>query len=135
MNPNSSIMKKLLVFTCLLTNLLIAQDENKIVTYNYGKNGLELIVKQDDGTTILISTYNSRPDIKDEIALNVLEYFEEKKPSSGSKIKIEATTAVVDGTIKIVIKDKLTAIDFYYESVNWFKKRITEVYVDPQSIK
>ena len=114
---------------------MFAQEENKIVTYNYGKNGLELIVKQDDGTTILISTYNSRPAIKDEIALHVLEYFDEKKPSSGSKIKVEAATAVVDGTIKIVYKDKLTAIDFYYESVNWFKKRITEVYVDPQSIK
>jgi len=128
-------MIKLLVFTCLLANILIAQDKNKIMTYNYGKNGLELIVKQDDGITILVSTYNSRPDIKDEIALQVLEYFDEKKPISGSTIKIEVATAVVDGIIKITYKDKLIAIDFYYETINWFKKRITEVYVDPQSIK
>lgn len=128
-------MIKLVVFTCLVTNILLAQEENKIVTYNYGKNGLELIVKQDDGTTILVSTYNSRPAIKDEIALQVLNYFDANHPSSGSKIKVEAATAVVDGTLKIVYKDKLITIDFYYESVNWFKKRITEVYVDPQSIK
>lgn len=127
-------MIKLVVFTCLVTTVLLAQEENKIVTYNYGKNGLELIDKHDDGSTILVSTYNSRPVITDEIALQVLAYFEDKHPISGSKIKIEAATAVVDGTIKITYKDKLIAIDFYYESINWFKKRITEVYVDPQSI-
>jgi len=125
-------MKKILLLILFLTSTLHAQKSKEIKYYNYGKNGIEFIVKESNGTTIIVSTFNARPSIKNEVALNVLRYFDEKHPNNGEKIKIETKEAVVEGIFNVVYKENLISIEFHYEIVIWFKKGIKEVYLNPQ---
>lgn len=124
-------MKKNLLLLLFLVSSLYAQKNTEIKHYNYGKNGIEMIVKESSGKTIIVSTFNAKSSIKDEVAVGVLNYFDVKHPDNGAKIKIETKEAIVEGTFKIVYKENLIAIEFYYESIIWFKKGLKEVYVSP----
>ncbi|MEC4005437.1 hypothetical protein OX283_012275 [Flavobacterium sp. SUN052] len=126
-------MRKIIILMLLTTYCSFGQKSNKVEDYNYGKNGIEYIVKNKNGTTVIISTFNSRPTIKDEVAVNVYNYFKEKSPIDGEKITIIANDAVVEGTYKIKIKGTLTSVEFHYESVEW-KSGLTEVYKNPNPI-
>ena len=119
----------MLLFTCFL----FAQKQKKTEEYHYGKNGIEYIAKTKSGKTIIVSTFNSRPAIKDEVALNVLKYYQEKKPLNGDKITILTNGASVNGTLNIEIKNNLTSIEFHYQTVEW-KTGLTEVYKNPNTI-
>jgi len=101
-------------------------------TIQLWKNGIEYIAKSKSGKTIIVSTFNSRPTIKDEVAVNVFNYFREKAPQDGDKITILANGAVVKGTCYIKVKDKLTSVEFHYETVEW-NNGLTEVYTNPNS--
>lgn len=117
----------------MTTCCMFAQNTKKVEQYNYGKNGIEYIAKTKSGKTIIISTFNSRPTIKDEVAVNVYNYFKEKAPQDGEKITILANGAVVVGTCNIKVKGTLTSVEFHYESVEW-KTGLTEVYKNPNTI-
>jgi hypothetical protein len=58
-------MLKYLLITLFLVQFSFCQVS--ISTYKYGYNGMELIVKSNN-ETIIISTFNSKKAIKDEIA-------------------------------------------------------------------
>ncbi|WMW78275.1 hypothetical protein RF683_02190 [Flavobacterium sp. 20NA77.7] len=125
-------MKTTVLLILFLVSSLHAQKSNEIKYYNYGKNGIEFIVKEAGGATIIISTFNARPSIKDEVALGVLRYFDEKHPKNGEKIKIETKEAIVEGTFNVIYKENLISIEFHYETVIWFKKGLKEVYDNPE---
>ena len=107
-----------------------AQKHKKVVAYNYGKNGIEYIAKSKSGKTFVVSTFNSRPLIKDEVAAKVFDYFREKLPKDGDKITIITKKALVKGTCHFKVKEDLTSIEFYYETVEW-KSGVTEAYTKP----
>ena len=117
----------------LTTYCSFGQNSKKVEDYNYGKNGIEYIVKNKNGSTIIISTFNSRPTIKDEVAINVYNYYKEKSPNDGDKIIVLANGAEVSGICKIKVKGSLTSVEFHYESVKW-NSGLTEIYKNPDPI-
>lgn len=123
-------MRKIIFILLLSTYCTYAQSPKKVEQYNYGKNGIEYIAKSKSGKTIIVSTFNSRPTIKDEVAVNVFNYFREKAPHNGDKITILANEALVNGTCYIKVKDSLTSVEFHYETVEW-NNGLTEVYTNP----
>lgn len=125
-------MRKIIFLILITTYFSFAQNVKKVEQYNYGKNGIEYIAKTKSGKTIIISTFNSRPTIKDEVAVNVFNYYRENDPKDGDKITIIANGAVVIGTCNIKIKGTLTSVEFHYESVAW-NNGLTEVYKNPNT--
>jgi hypothetical protein len=123
-------MRKIIFILLLSTYCTYAQSSKKLEQYNYGKNGIEYIAKSKSGKTIIVSTFNSRPTIKDEVAVNVFNYFREKAPHDGDKITILANGAIIKGTCYIKVKDNLTSVEFHYETVEW-NNGLTEVYTNP----
>lgn len=123
-------MRKIIFIVLLSTLCIQAQNTKRIEEYHYGKNGIEYIAKSNSGKTIIISTFNSRPTINNEVAINLFNYFREKAPKNGDKITILVSDAAVNGTCEIKVKDNLTSVEFYYETVEW-KNGLTEVYVNP----
>jgi hypothetical protein len=112
-------MKNLfLALLCAYSGLLFAQDKKKVSTYNYGYNGMEYVVMSTNETTI-VSTFNSKHQIKDEIAANVYNKLKETNFSSGDTIIIEGNSATVTGKCYIQKRGKLTSVNFYYEKVEW----------------
>lgn len=123
-------MRKIIFILLLSSYCSFGQNAKKVEQYNYGKNGIEYIAKSKSGKTIIISTFNSRPTIKDEVAVNVFNYFREKAPQNGDKITILANEAIVKGTCYVKVKDNLTSVEFHYETVEW-NTGLTEVYTNP----
>ena len=113
----------ILLFTAQFS---FSQQEVKVSTYKYGYNGMELIVKS-KSETVIVSTYNSKKAIKDEIAQKVYDHFKNNSIKTGDTISIAGNDALVTGKCFITKKGKLTSLNFYYETVEW-KSGLTEVY-------
>lgn len=105
---------------------LTCYSQEETSTYAYGHNGIELIAKNKT-KTIIISTFNSKPTIKEDIAQKVFERYLNDNLSTRETIQIETDTAKVTGYCKIQTKNNLTALDFYYEKVIWDNGH-TEIY-------
>lgn len=120
-------MRKFLAFMLLFTCFAFGQNQKKTEEYHYGQNGIEYIAKIKNGKTIIVSTYNSRPTIKDEVAKNLLNYYQAKNPVNGDTITIQSNEAIVIGTLNIKTKNELTSLEFHYQTVEW-KTGLTEVY-------
>lgn len=119
-----------LAFLIVLVSLYGNAQNQVTVPYNYGKNGMEYIVKYKSGMTIIVSTFNSRPDLIEPISIAMFDYYKENKPKSGTRIQLRTSGALVNGTCKITCIEQLTSIEFHYESVER-DNGITEVYVNP----
>lgn len=106
-----------------------SQEVNKSwQTYQYGHNGMQLVVNENDATTI-VSTFNSKMTIKDDIAQKVYDYVKkDTNICSGDTVIIEGKDANVIGKLKVKKRGKLTAIFFEYESVYW-NNGLTEIYM------
>lgn len=117
-------MRKLIFMTVFGTLTGYSQQETS--TYAYGHNGIELIAKNKT-KTIIISTFNSKPTIKEDIAQKVFERYLNDDLSAQKTIQIETDTAKVSGYCTIRTKNNLTALDFYYEKVIWDNGEI-EIY-------
>jgi hypothetical protein len=118
-------MKKLLL--CLLiSSSIYAQESQKTTTYKYGYNGMELIASCKKGT-VIISTFNSKEQIKSEIAQKIYSLYLENKVKHNALVTIKGDDADVIGRFTIRKKGTLTAINFYYEKVSWYSG-LTEVY-------
>ena len=115
-----------IILLLLATQLLFAQKEQQVSTYKYGYNGMELIVKY-KSETFIVSTYNSKKVIKDEVAQKVYDYFKSNTINTGDTINITANDACVTGKCFITKKGNLTSINFYYETIKW-NDGLTEVY-------
>ncbi len=112
----------LFVFTFLIAN---AQSK-KIEFYKNGQNGIEIISKSKKGITIIISTYNAKLKIKNEVAQKFLEYYNKNNNISDSIIKLKVKDALVIGKCKLAKKDKVTNAGFYYQRVEWKNGLIEE---------
>lgn len=117
-------MFKYLLFFLFIGQLSFCQIS--LSTYKYGYNGMELIIKKKT-ETIIVSTYNSKKEIKDEIAQKVYEYFKELPLASGEIISIISDKAKVTGKCFIQKKGNLTTLNFHYEKVEW-NSGLTELY-------
>jgi len=118
-------MKKI-VFCLLLTGASYAQSTPKISSYKYGYNGMELIASCKKGT-VIVSTFNAKKQIKEEIAEKVYSLFVANKIRNNISITIEGKEAHVTGKCKILKKGTLTTVNFYYEKIFWFSG-LTEIY-------
>lgn len=120
-------MRKLFFLSLLFVFSSVSAQENKnITTYNYGYNGMEYVVITKNETTI-ISTFNSKHQIKEEIATNVYNQLKEGKFNTGDTIVVVGNNAKVTGKCYINKKGKLRSVNFYYEKVEWDNGQ-TEVY-------
>ena len=95
-------------------------------TYTYGHNGIQLIYTGSN-ETVVVSTFNSKYGIKEEIAQKVYDQFKNKCLCSGDILTILGKDAKVTGKFEIKQKGKLTSINFYYQLVEW-NSGLTEVY-------
>lgn len=87
---------------------------------------MELIVTNST-STVIASTFNSKIAIKDEIAEKVYENFKENKTQIGDTITINGNDDKVTGKYYIKTKCKLTAVELYYEKIEW-NSGLTEIY-------
>lgn len=93
-------------------------EEPKVTTYSYGHNGMEYVARNKNGT-VIISTFNSKMTIRQEIAYKIYDMYLDKKLENETKVTVYGDEADVTGRCVIRKKDNLTAVDFYYESVSW----------------
>lgn len=100
--------------------------EPKVETYQYGQNGMELIARSKKGV-VIVSTFNSKMTIRQDIARKVYDMYVANKLQSNEKITVDGAEADVTGKCVIRKKSSLTAVDFYYETVNW-NSGLKEVY-------
>ena len=119
-------MKKMVLSIFLLTQIAFAQDGKKIQTYYHGYNGMELIAKSSKNV-VIISTFNSKPTIREEIAQKVYSLFTENKLQDNTKYTINGNQANFTGKCIIKKRNNLIAIEFHYEKVEWYSGLI-EVY-------
>ena len=107
----------LVLFTFVLQ--VVKAQSKKIEFYKNGQNGIEIISKSKKGITIIISTYNAKLNIKNEVAQKFLEYYNKNNNISDSIIKLKVKDALVIGKCKLAKKDKVTNAGFYYQRVEW----------------
>lgn len=110
-------MKNLLLLIFLATSFAFSQNNNT-TNYKFGHNGIELIVKTENNT-IIVSTFNSKKEIKEDIADKVYKYYIKNNPSSIENITIEGIQAKVSGKFELLIKGKTILLNFYYEKIEW----------------
>lgn len=79
---------------------------------------MELIVKS-KAKTIIVSTFNSKKEIKEEVAQKIYEAYKNNQATNGETITINSANAKVIGKLQITQKGKLTALNFFYESIEW----------------
>lgn len=119
-------MKKLILFSLLISFTGFGQIKNKISTYKFGQNGMELVAKTKN-ETIIISTFNSKMTIRRDIADKLFQLYRENKLETNKEFLVVGEIANVIGKCIIRKKDNLTVVDFYYETVLW-DDGLTEVY-------
>ncbi|HRG19097.1 MAG TPA: hypothetical protein PLP39_08400 [Flavobacterium lutivivi] len=119
-------MKKLILFSLLVSFTGFGQIKNKISTYKFGQNGMELVAKTKN-ETIIISTFNSKMTIRRDIADKLFQLYRENKLETNKEFLVVGEIANVIGKCIIRKKDNLTVVDFYYETVLW-DDGLTEVY-------
>ena len=117
----------LVLLLLVLAQFSFGQEKSKVTTYKYGYNGMELIVKNNSGNMIVVSTFNSKKELKEEIAQKVYQQFKESKLVTGDTLKIQGDNAIVTGKCFIQQKGKLTTLNFYYETVEW-DSGLNEIY-------
>jgi DNA-binding beta-propeller fold protein YncE len=113
-----------LIVFLFLCQFVLGQTPKKEY-YKNGQNGIELISQSKSGT-VVISTYNAKLTIKDEIAQNFYQKYLKNEVKTDSIMIIEGKTAKVTGKCKIIKKAKLTSVNFYYEKVEWASGLIEE---------
>ena len=114
----------LIMIVVLISQISIAQSPKREF-YKNGQNGIELISQSKSGT-VVISTYNAKMTIKDEIAQNFYQKYLKNEVKTDSIMVIVGRTAKVTGKCKIVKNAKLTSVHFYYEKVEWASGLIEE---------
>jgi hypothetical protein len=111
-------MKKVLFGLLIASCFSFSKGEPKVVTYSYGQNGMELVARSCNGL-VIISTFNSKMTIRQEIARKIYDLYLANKLQNNKKITVDGFEADVTGKCVIRKKNNLTAVDFYYEIVEW----------------
>lgn len=122
-------MKKTTILVFLIIFQFVSSQEDKeknnvITTYKYGHNGMEYIVTSNK-ETVVVSTFNSKKDIKSEIAQKVYDFYKNNKEiKTLNLLTINGEVAKVTGKYSVTKKGKLIAVNFYYEKIEWNNGRI-----------
>lgn len=111
-------MFKILSFCLLISQFAFSQQAIATTTYINGHNGMELIVTS-KSNTIVISTFNSKMELKDDIAEKLYAIFKETKFKTGDEICVAGNDAKVTGKCFVTRKGDLTAVNFYYDKIEW----------------
>ena len=102
----------------------------KVISYKHGHNGMELVITSQK-ETIIISTFNSKLELKEDIAQKIYTYYknnkENKNLSKGYIVSVDGIDAKVTGKCLVTKKGKLIAVEFYYQKIEW-NSGITEFY-------
>ena len=96
---------------------------DKIEYYKNGQNGIELIVKINN-KTLLISTYDSKPSLKEEVAKILFNLYKNKIIKNDTLIKLRLEKAYLHGLCKLKTSDSYTNLSFYFEKIEWFDGRV-----------
>jgi len=120
-------MKFLILFLTFSIQFLFAQEKTTS-SYKNGHNGMEYIVSTKK-ETVIISTFNSKLSIREEIAKKIYAFYTEKEFKSGDSIEIKSDKATVTGKFVVRKNGKLTALEFYYEKIEW-ASGLTELYTN-----
>lgn len=132
-NKNNHIsMRQILIPALILMTSSLAFSQEKTATYNHGHNGMEYVVSDKKGTTI-VSTFNSKMNIKDEVAIKVFSFYKENTNAAYDTITIQSDKAKVTGKIEVKKRGQLTAVNFFYEKVEW-ENGLVEVYAGNNKI-
>ena len=123
---NLSYMKKVYFGLLIASCFAFSKGEPRVETYNFGQNGMELIARSKKGV-IIVSTFNSKMSIRKDIARKLYDLYLANKLQNNKKIIVIGRQADVTGKCVIRKKSSLTAIDFYYEVVEW-NSGLKEVY-------
>jgi len=123
-------MKKVLIGLLAVTCFAFSKGEPRVETYAYGQNGMELVARSKKGV-VIVSTFNSKMTIRQDIARRVYDLYVANKLQNNKKITVEGAEADVTGKCIIRKKNSLTAVDFYYEIVNW-NSGLKEIYKNAQ---
>ena len=124
-NEPKSTMKNLLTCMLLASQFAFCQQP-KVETYRYGCNGMEYIASSNKGT-IIVSTFNSKSQIRQEIARKLYALYVADKLKSNMPLTVKGDKADVVGRCVIRKKDTLTTVNFYYEKVCWYSG-LVEIY-------
>lgn len=119
-----------IIFLYLLCTIHTFSQEGREVSYDFGHNGMELIVSKKD-ETVIINNFNAKMTIRQDIAEQLLHLYNENSLATNTNITVIGNEAKVLGRIIIEKKDKLTSVSFYYEKVEW-NSGLTEVYKNPK---
>jgi hypothetical protein len=119
-------MKKILFCLLIISQFSFSQENKKVETYNFGHNGMEFVARSSKGT-VIISTFNSKMTIREDIASIVYDLYMANKLETDKTVTINGCEANVTGKCIIRKKDKLTVVDFYYEIIEW-NSGLTEIY-------
>jgi hypothetical protein len=119
-------MKKALFVLIIACCFSFSNGEPKVITYSYGQNGMELIAKSSKGV-VIVSTFNAKMTIRQEIARKIYDLYVANKIQNKTKITVDGNEADVTGKCIIRKKNNLTAVDFYYEIIEW-DSGLKEVY-------
>ncbi|WP_396212354.1 hypothetical protein [Flavobacterium sp.] len=111
-------MRKIVFLYFLVSQFALSQSKSAPVIYKYGQNGIELIAKNNN-ETIVISTFQAKVTIKEEIAAKLFSYYQQNKDKESGVITIEGDKAKITGTYTVKKKGTLTSVDFRYDKVEW----------------
>lgn len=111
-------MNKLFFLVLFASQLLFSQENHPTTTYKNGHNGMELIVAFKK-YTVVISTFNSKPNLKEDIAQKVYDLYKENKFKTGEIICIKGSDAKVTGKCFVTQKGDLISVNFYYDKIEW----------------
>ena len=119
-------MKKALFSLLIMSCFAFTEGNPKIETYSYGHNGMEFVAREGKGM-IIVSTYNSKMTIRQDIAYKIYQLYANGRLIIGSKTTICGEEADVTGKCLVRKKNNLTSVDFYYELIEW-KSGLKEIY-------
>lgn len=111
-------MKKIVFLCILVSQFAFSQTRSSPVKYKYGQNGIELIAKSNN-ETIVVSTFQAKVTIKEEIAKKLFLYYKQNKNKKNGIITIEGDKAKITGTYSVKKKGTLTSVDFRYDKIEW----------------
>ena len=95
-------------------------------TYAFGHDGMELVARTKK-ETVIVSTFNSKMNIRQDIASKVYSMYLDNKIATNKTVTINGDDATVTGKCIIRKKKNLTVVDFYYETVLW-SSGLMEIY-------
>ena len=119
-------MKKIIVFLFFITQFAFSQEIKRFETYKHGQNGMELVARSKK-ETVIISTYNSKMNIRQEIAKKLYAMYLQDKVFTENTLTIDGENAKVTGKCVVRKKNDLIVVDFYYETVQW-NSGLTEIF-------